>query len=108
MLIETLLDVTSFLDYATLVALRLTEKQLLCFVDRYAEQLAFRRSFVVSHSRIDEAPQYQLEVGEVRADNAYAVVHTVEIDGTDIEQIAAAASELQSHIGPHAVQEVEF
>ncbi|KAH7699446.1 hypothetical protein AAVH_33448, partial [Aphelenchoides avenae] len=105
MLSETLLDVASFLDYASLVVLRLVNKQLFSFVDRYADELAFRRSFVVSYGISPQTRTYQLRIAEARADNRLGpvVVHTVELERIDDERITRAATELQSHIGPHAV-----
>lgn len=109
MLSETLLPVVSFFDYATLVVLRLTNKQMISFVDRYAEKLAFRRTFNVSYRRLYQGQlRQEFTLKEVNADSSYAVVHSVDLDRTDNERIADAVAELQSHIGPHAVHELHF
>ncbi|KAH7691333.1 hypothetical protein AAVH_40153, partial [Aphelenchoides avenae] len=105
MLSEVLLDVISFFDYATLVFLRLANKQLLCFADRYAEQLAFRRTFNVS-CRILEPQVYQLSVSEVRANITHVPQQTIVLDASDTARTLRALDELYLLIGPHAVLEV--
>lgn len=98
MLSETLLDVASFLDYASLVVLRLTSKQLLGIADKYAEKLAFRRTFSVTYLKP------VLTIKESRVDDPHAVVHRMELRGTHNERLHDVADALQSHIGPHAIR----
>lgn len=107
MLSEILLVVVSFFDYGTLVVLRLTNRQLLRFADRYSGQLAFRRTFdVYCLRRQVQARLCDLWVTGARADNSHTPVYTTELDSTDNERLIGALSELHSFIGPHAVCEV--
>lgn len=108
MLSEILLDVACFLDYATLVVIRLSNKHLLCFAHKYADQLAFRRTFILSSSGPYPTQPYRFSVAEFRADNLYALRHTEDLEGIDDERIADAATKLQSHIGPHVVHYVHL
>ncbi|KAH7712416.1 hypothetical protein AAVH_20258 [Aphelenchoides avenae] len=104
MLSEILLDVVSFFDYATLVLFRLTNKQSIRFVDRYADQLAFRRTFTV-YSRTGQALGSQLFLEEIRADNSRMPLH---LDATDDERLSGAIYVLHLLIDPHAVVEVDL
>lgn len=103
MLSEILLDIVSFFDYATLVLFRLTNKQLLCFADRYAAQLAFRRTFTVLGRTSQALVGMVFHLEEIRADNSTIRVHTMEVDAGDEERLLGAMAELHSLIGPHAV-----
>jgi hypothetical protein len=109
MLSEILLDAVSFLDYSTLVMLRLANQQLLRFCDRYVGQLAFRRSFILSYNRsFRVANLHELSVYDITGDRWRARVHRIELDRTDEERIVDALTELQPYIGPHEVHELDL
>lgn len=50
----------------------------------------------------------ELTVEEIGAGRARALVHSVELGWTVNARIVGAAIELQSHIGPHAVEELDL
>ncbi|KAH7696389.1 hypothetical protein AAVH_18609 [Aphelenchoides avenae] len=98
MLQEILLDVVSFVDYATLVMLKLSNQGLLRFVDRHGEMLAVRRTFMI----------------ECHADK-FTVLNAIEwwlrervvINANDTERRSALA-ELKAIIGPDVVKGIGF
>lgn len=100
MLQEILLDVASFLDYTTLVMLKLTKKVIRCVVERNAAKLAFRKVFSLGCS------DNHFEMSHPNDPSVDRVV--VKVDANDTERNAALA-EVKSVIGPHdGVIEVEL